>query len=123
MNIARTPIQIILIEQVFHSLLLMIGLTFHLHYGPVLIAKLTPFNSAIATYIFISVLLIPIFTWFYLWLPYTSVRIWRSTSEHSTRTMTYIYKAYSGLVFLVLSISGLSALPAIPEIIQELKIQ
>jgi len=123
MSITRTPIQIILVEQLFNSVLLMIALVCHMYYGPILLAKLTNFSSEASTYIFIGGLLIPMFSWFYLWLPYTSVRIWRSTNEHKKGSTGYFYKVYSGLVFLILVISGLSALPALPEIIQELRVQ
>jgi len=123
MSTSRTPIQIILIEQVFHTILLMIGWVLYIKYGLIIIVKSTLFSSEIAASIFISGQLIPLFLWFYLWIPYTSIRIWRASTRKPMSGINYAYKTYSCFVFIALTVSGISGLPALIEIIQELKNQ
>lgn len=123
MNNNRNPLQIILIEQLLYSFFLFIFLALFLSYGPAVLIKSSHLDVKVSTYIFIGSFVAVIFAWFYIWLPYTFVRIWRSATRVNNAPARYLAKLYSGLCFVILLLSGLGALWKLPEIIEYLSSQ
>lgn len=120
MSIDRTPIQIILIEQFLNTIYLIIALSLLYAYGPKLLLEsgLSPKTSS---YVFMSVFLILLFVWYYLWVPYTALRIWKSATIKLQGFWQYLYKTYAAVVMALIVASAVSLLIALPEIIGFIK--
>ena len=120
MSIDRTPIQIILIEQFLNTIYLIIALSLLYAYGPKLLLEsgLSPKTSS---YVFMGVFLILLFVWYYLWVPYTALRIWKSATIKLQGFWQYLYKTYAAVVMALIVASAVSLLIALPEIIGLIK--
>lgn len=123
MSIERTPFQIILIEQILNSIYVFVAFGLFVSYAPKVLIKYSGLEAEAITYIYIGVALTLVFGWFYIWLPYTCARIWRSSKALSNKVWFLIFRSYSGILFVSIVVSGIGALFKLPEIIDLLKIQ
>lgn len=123
MSINRTPWKIILFEQLASIIALVIFLVIFISIAPKLLAKSSLFSSEVSTYIYVGTVLISLFGWLYIWLPYTCVRIWKSASLNAQNLVLYLFKSYSLIAFLILVGSAILTLPQLPEIIGQLKLK
>ncbi|WP_396586761.1 hypothetical protein [Bermanella sp. R86510] len=100
----RTPLQIILIEQVLNSVYVIIFVTLYIAYGAKLLASLDWFSSTVSTYIYVGILCAILFAWFYLLIPYTCVRIWKSAKEKHSGFKCRAYQIYAVIIgsFIIL---------------------
>ena len=97
MKTDRTPIQIILIEQFLSTIYLIIALVLLYAYGPKLLLE-SGVSPKTSSYAFMGVFLILLFGWYYLWIPYTALRIWKSATVKLQGLWQYLYKIYAGVV-------------------------
>ena len=120
MSPERTPIQIILIEQFLNTIYLIIALGLLYAYGPKLLLE-SGLRPEASSYAFTGVFLMLLFGWYYLWVPYTAFRIWKSSTVKLQGFWQYLYKTYAGVVLALIVASAISLLIALPEIIGLIK--
>ena len=120
MNTDRTPIQIILIEQFLSTIYLIIALGLLYAYGPKLLLE-SGVSPKTSSYALMGVFLILLFGWYYLWIPYTALRIWKSATVKLQGFWQYLYKTYAGVVMALIVASAISLLVALPKIIGLIK--
>ena len=117
MTINRTPLQIILIEQLLNTLYLIIVLGLISSYVPALLFEHSELSPELSYYIFMAVMIVPLFGWYYLWLPYTCVRIWMSSSAKLQGFWQYLYKTYAAALILCVGASLLGLFINLPEVL------
>ena len=116
MDIRRKPFQIVLIEQLFYPFTVVLGITLLIFFVMPAILKMSAFEAEYIVYGFFGFGILGFYSLLYIWLPYTSIRIWFSASQYTKGVLFYIFKAYSGIVFICLVGSALYALYYLPEV-------
>ena len=120
MEIQRKPFQIVLIEQIFYPFTFVLGLVLVISYVMPAVAKISPFETKYVVYGFFGFGAAGFYGLLYIWLPYTLIRIWSSANQYTKGILFYLFKAYSGIAFVVLVGSAHYSLYYLPEIFNAL---
>lgn len=123
MEINKRPLKIIVQEQFGSAILLVLVLAIFIGFAPRILIIGLSLSVETSTYIYVGTLLVCLFGWFYVWLPYTCVRIWKSAKKYTQDYALYFFRAYSIVAFIVLVGSAVTAIPVIPEMINQLKLK
>jgi magnesium-transporting ATPase (P-type) len=81
-----------------------------------ILATKTPIEPQLLATAFIVITFATLFGIWYVWYPYTCIRIWKAGNELSPGWRPKLAKGYATIVLLIIIVPGLSALPKLPDI-------
>lgn len=106
MSIKRTPFKILLIEQLCISLCLSALVFLSIVYGHLFLFSVTNLETEDAAMrVIIKFLFFVIFSWLYIYLPFTCMRIWVSAAEKLQGTARRLFQVYSCLCATLIALS------------------